>query len=87
MGIKTFFKKAGKVIAAPVTAPVKLAKKGADRIMHAAILGVIRHVLTFAGGALSFTGDDLTAFVGAASTLIGLCWSLIEKKKAAAPAQ
>ena len=45
----------------------------------AAIMGIIRHVLTFAGGAMSLSGDETQQFVGAASTLIGLGWSLWEK--------
>lgn len=50
--------------------------------MQAAILGVIRHLLTWGGGFL-FTGEDLAQFVGAAATLVGLLWSLWEKRKAA----
>ena len=45
----------------------------------AAIMGIIRHVLTFAGGAMSLSGDETQQFVGAASTLIGIAWSLLEK--------
>ena len=45
----------------------------------AAIMGIIRHLLTFTGGALSLTGDETQQFVGAASTLIGLAWSVWEK--------
>lgn len=48
--------------------------------MQAAILGMVRHALTFAGGFL-WAGDDLTQFVGAAATLIGLVWSYLEKRK------
>ena len=78
---KRFLKKAGRVIATPVTVPVHLAKRGIEKTMTAAIFGVIRHLLTFAGGALTFTGDDLQQFVAAAMTLIGLAWSLIEKRQ------
>jgi hypothetical protein len=54
-----------------------------------AILGVIRHVLTFGGGFLVAKGwldaDTLTQGVAAAATLIGLVWSVIAKKKPATP--
>ena len=70
----------GKIAAWPVVAPAKLVKKGAEKTMQAAILGILRHALTFAGGLL-WTGDDLAAFTGAAMTIIGLVWSVIEKKR------
>ncbi len=53
-----------------------------------AILGVVRHVLTFGGGFLVAKGwidaDTLTQGVAALATLIGLVWSVIAKKKAPA---
>ncbi len=49
----------------------------------AAILGVIRHVLTFGGG-LGVSGgylteSDLTTAVAAIITLAGLLWSVVDK--------
>ena len=52
------------------------------------ILGLIRHLLTFAGGYLSTAGlataDEVQGGIGALVTLIGLGWSMIAKRKAAA---
>lgn len=47
----------------------------------AALMGIIRHVLTFAGGMLAFSGDERREFLAAAATLIGLAWSLLEKRR------
>ena len=48
------------------------------------LLGIIRHVLTFAGGILVAKGLASEALsqelVGATITLIGGIWSIIEKK-------
>ena len=47
------------------------------------ILGIIRHVLTFAGGFLVVSGkideSTLTEGVGAALALVGILWSIIDK--------
>lgn len=47
------------------------------------ILGIIRHVLTFAGGFLVVSGkiDESTLIegVGATLALIGILWSIIDK--------
>ena len=80
MNIGRVFKALGPVVAYPVTTPARLITQGAENTMHAAILGLIRHALTYAGG-LAFAGDDLTQFVGAAATLIGLVWSLVDKRR------
>ena len=49
------------------------------------VLGIIRHVLTFAGGILVAKGLASEALsqelVGATITLIGGIWSIIEKTK------
>ena len=51
------------------------------------IMGIIRHVLTTAGGALVANGtleaDQLNAGAGAITVIIGLAWSIIAKRKAA----
>jgi hypothetical protein len=53
-----------------------------------AILGIIRHVLTTAGGALVANGtldaNQLNTGAGALVVLIGVVWSVVAKKKAAA---
>ncbi len=49
----------------------------------AAILGLLRHVLTFGGGAGVSAGylveSDLTAAVAAIITLAGILWSVVDK--------
>ena len=49
------------------------------------VLGVVRHVLTFGGGALGLeaytSADELTAGISAVVTIIGLVWSVLAKKK------
>lgn len=51
------------------------------------ILGIIRHVLTFAGGILIAKGvaDDatVTELIGGIITVIGAVWSILSKKKPA----
>jgi len=53
-----------------------------------AILGVVRHILTFGGGfAVAYGLADqsmVTDGVGALMTLIGLGWSIYDKKALAA---
>lgn len=55
--------------------------------MKDTVLGIIRHVLTAVGGALVAKGTideaTLTAAVGAIVTLIGVAWSIIEKRRRA----
>lgn len=52
-----------------------------------AILGIVRHVLTFGGGYIAAKGMVDQALVneaiGAAMTLIGIVWSVTQKKKPA----
>jgi len=49
------------------------------------ITGIIRHVITTAGGALVAGGyigqDELNLAVGAVITLIGVAWSAWDKKR------
>jgi len=51
------------------------------------VLGVIRHVLTFAGGFLVTKGlvDDglVVELVGAITTIVGGVWSVVAKKTVA----
>jgi hypothetical protein len=48
-------------------------------------LGFVRHILTFAGGYLVTSGVltevTLNTGIGAVATLIGIVWSVIDKKK------
>ena len=50
-----------------------------------AILGIVRHILTFGGGFMTqnglATGEEVTTGVSAAVTLIGVIWSVMSKKK------
>lgn len=52
------------------------------------ILGFVRHILTFGGGYIAAKGvvDQAVAneAIGALMTLIGVAWSMADKKKAAA---
>ena len=49
------------------------------------ILGIVRHILTTAGGGIIANGwlssDDYMSAAGALITLIGAVWSVIEKKR------
>jgi hypothetical protein len=51
------------------------------------ILGIIRHAATFGGGVLTSKGlttaDDSSALVGAVITIIGVVWSILQKRAAA----
>jgi len=51
------------------------------------ILGLLRHILTFGGGAAVTKGladeADATAIIGALISLVGAIWSVIEKRKRA----
>ena len=52
--------------------------------MKDSILGIARHVLTTVGGYLASSGligaNDVEVVVGAVITLIGVVWSVLEKK-------
>ena len=69
----------------PVTWPIRTVRQKAEDVMQAALLGVIRHVLTAAGGALvangALTGDELQTAVGAISALVGVMWSVLSKRQ------
>ena len=49
------------------------------------ILGLVRHLMTFGGGALVtdgyVTADDLNTAIGAVCSLIGIAWSMWRKYK------
>tara|TARA_R100000808_G_scaffold512_1_gene2676 strand:+ start:25149 stop:25316 length:168 start_codon:yes stop_codon:yes gene_type:complete len=50
-----------------------------------AILGIVRHILTFGGGFITerglATGEEVTTGVAAVVTLVGLVWSVMNKRK------
>ena len=54
------------------------------------VLGIVRHILTFAGGLVVSKGmlDEatMTAVVGAVITIGGALWSILAPEKAAEPA-
>lgn len=49
------------------------------------VTAVVRHLLTAVGGgffaSFGITGSTMEAVVGAVSTLIGVAWSIYDKKK------
>lgn len=53
--------------------------------MRAALLGVLRHALTTLGGSFVTSGllsaDELQQLVGAVLTMVGIGWSVIEKRQ------
>ncbi len=55
-----------------------------------AILGVVRHILTFGGGFVVAYGIGNTEMandaIGAIMTLVGIAWSIYDKKSTATPA-
>lgn len=55
------------------------------------ILGIIRHAATFGGGVLTSKGltsaDEISTGVGALVTLIGVVWSVMQKRAAAKAAK
>lgn len=58
-----------------------------DDTTKAMLGGIVRSVLIAIGGGLYFTNDQLTMISGAAAILIGVAWSLIQKKNAGAKLQ
>lgn len=52
--------------------------------MKQSILGIVRHILTTAGGAVvangALTSSEAETLVGAAVILVGVIWSVIEKR-------
>lgn len=52
--------------------------------MLSIVLGIIRHTLTTLGGGMvgagALTSDDLQSAVGAICTVLGIAWSVWEKR-------
>ena len=50
-----------------------------------AILGIVRHILTFGGGFVAerglASGEEVQTGVAALITLVGLVWSVLNKRK------
>jgi hypothetical protein len=57
--------------------------------MKEIVLGFARHALTAGGGALATKGfigaSEVEGLVGAILTIVGVVWSVVAKRKAAAP--
>ena len=55
--------------------------------MREAVMGILRHGLTTLGGAVVgsgyLSGSELEAAIGAILTLVGVIWSVIQKRQAA----
>ena len=49
------------------------------------VLGIVRHILTFAGGLLLMKGfideSQQTEIIGGVASLVGTIWSIVVKKK------
>lgn len=73
-----------RVIKAPVTLPKKAIGAAQEKTMQMIIASVVRHALTTVGGGLIVNGtmgsSDLEAIIGAATTIVGVIWSVIEKR-------
>jgi outer membrane murein-binding lipoprotein Lpp len=84
--MKKVLKKVGKVVAYPVTAPVKLAKKGVEKTMTEALKGVIRTLVAAAFGGMVVSGalsqSQVDEIAGAIGTLLIIAWSVRDKLKA-----
>ena len=48
--------------------------------MNPMIFGLLRHVLTAAGGALAFSPGDTETVVGAILAIVGVVWSIYDKR-------
>jgi len=81
--VKKFWKRVGKVVALPVTLPVKVVKKGVEKTSMTMVAAVVRHVLTAAGGAGYMASDETVSQASSAVLfLVGLVWSIIQKRRA-----
>jgi hypothetical protein len=82
--MRKFWKKVGKVIAFPITAPVKLAKKGTERVAMGIVATLVRQALTMAGGsAFVATDDTVTQIVSAIGVIGSVIWSVWNARKQA----
>lgn len=75
-----WIKQVGRVVAMPVTVPAKAIKKGAEKTMGALLGAAARHILTAIGLQGLLSADELQIVSGAVAILLGLGWSLVEKK-------
>ena len=86
--IMNIFKAIGKGVAYPFRKTGQAIEKGTQVMVKEAIFGIIRHVLTTVGGAVVGSGyinsDEYSQGVGAVLTLVGIVWSVVNKKKAVA---
>lgn len=49
-----------------------------EKIMAVVIAKLLRHGLTLAGGAALVSDDQISQLAGAAATILGISWSLIQ---------
>lgn len=79
-----FWKKAGRVVTWPIRKPKDKAK---EYIEMKVIGSIIRHILTFGGGALFgadwISSSDLDTVVSGLSVLIGVLWAIYRSTREA----
>ena len=77
----------GRIIATPVTAPVRAVRAAKERTMQAILGSLIRHALTALGGGLitngTITSTDLEVVIGGVLAIAGVVWGVISKQRAA----
>lgn len=83
------WKKLGRILAKPVTVPANLVKKGVRHTMIGTIAKLAaRHLLTFIGGAgVAASDSEIGQVASALATIVGIVWSVIEKRRAAPKAE
>lgn len=83
MGFGGFFKRIGKVAAAPILIPARATSQRVEKCAMNKILGsLIRHALTALGGAGVVTSDsDIQTIVSGIMVIAGIVHSIYEKRK------
>ena len=85
MGLGKVFKAIGRGSKKVVGAPVALVEKGKEVIVVKVVMGIARHLLTAAGGAVVSkglaSGNDVDIVVGALVTIIGVVASVLAKRQ------
>jgi hypothetical protein len=79
-----WLKTVGKVIAFPVTGPVKLVRKGVEKTSMKIIATVVRQLLTIAGGTGFVVSDQMVGEVAsAAAVIISVVWGIVNARREA----
>lgn len=82
--MKKFWKTVGKVVAFPVTGPVRLVRKSLEKTTMSAVGSIVRHLLTAAAGAGFVVTDEMVAqFTSAVVFLAGVIWSIANHRRQA----